>query len=507
MMKHVIISAFALYQLSIGQQIPQVNNPNIPVEPVLPLPTASTVHPESIPFVPVWSTHGPIVPVLPSTTTTIQPIASTASSTTSTAQVTTTSAAPIAPVGFQFGAFDQLCPITPQARCATSTDKMTDGSTGRVSCSEPSSCCMCSAIECGFEGTPCRQLQVGVSAAFGVQDIKISGAEVGAGAVIDCQGVDSCRDTKMNGRNVLEIDCAAPGSCQDAWITVHDPKSNFAIDCSGSSSCAGLKLDIYFTAPTTDCIAKNALMISGIECNGELSCAGMELSIYNSGCDHVVIDNVECVSHNSCNGAVFNLVGDIDIRNCQCGPSCSNARGLDKCYSNLEFVLCPDALSCMGITKTITNPAHDFEMICSNVQSCENSNFVLEIVPTLTNMSPATAWKGFTLSGMNAARGATFTIDNQLSAILEVDTIECRGAQSCAQTTFITGTNVIIEDVICAQGACYGCTIKSNVADPGIPCDARQVISPELVLPVQVLPINPGPIVEPQTPSGPWVPV
>merc|ERR1712130_344001 len=55
--------------------------------------------------------------------------------------------------------------------------------------------------------------------------------------------------------------------------------------------------------------------------------------------------------------------------------------------------------------------------------------------------------------------------------------IECNGERSCVGTTFITGYNVEIGEIVCAKNVCRGCTIKLLASDPsGIPCDSSQVI-------------------------------
>merc|ERR1712129_235195 len=91
---------------------------------------------------------------------------------------------------------------------------------------------------------------------------------------------------------------------------------------------------------------------------------------------------------------------------------------------------------------------------------------------------PIVEFKGFIMSGTDAARDAKIVIDNAQGMdangepiVLNVDFIECAGNTACADTTFVIGANVNIVNVKCAFGACVGCMIKESLADAGMPCD------------------------------------
>ena len=149
----------------------------------------------------------------------------------------------------------------------------------------------------------------------------------------------------------------------------------------GLGACNALKIDITLTS-TAVCdtsVAKEIFNIGGIDCGNDLSCQGLEITVNNAGCDKVEIETVECLHDNACNAANFVFIGDIDIKNCQCGPSCDNATGLSKCFKNLAKLECPDPLSCMGANRMITNPMNGFEFKCGSTQSCQNANFHIEL--------------------------------------------------------------------------------------------------------------------------------
>jgi len=282
---------------------------------------------------------------------------------------------------------------------------------------------------------------------------------------------------------------------------------------------------------------KRVFQMSGIQCNNAEACQGMHLSVTNAGCDKVRIENINCLQSNSCNLAQFALTGDIEIANCQCGPSCNTASGLSKCFQNLDRLLCPDPGSCKGQTKTITNTLNNFKFECGNVASCEDAHFTFEYNQDSSRPRPVELLEAFVFGGEYSARGSTFTFVNEQGVdpffnhdlILTIGRIECGGRGACQSTTFITGPNVEIQEVICATDSCLGCLIKMDAADLGRPCDPRQL--PEVpVNPVPEPPLTPvtqppvvvtnPPVQPPPTPqptdsiyvpipqqNGQWVPV
>ena len=106
---------------------------------------------------------------------------------------------------------------------------------GRMICGAGADRCMCSSIGCGFNGQPCDTMRIGSYGAFGVKDIQVAGNNVWktTGASVDCQGIESCRDTAIYGADIQSITCEGRRSCKDALISVTDPKENFLLDCIG----------------------------------------------------------------------------------------------------------------------------------------------------------------------------------------------------------------------------------------------------------------------------------
>jgi len=124
--------------------------------------------------------------------------------------------------------------------------------------------------------------------------------------------------------------------------------------------------------------------------------------------------------------------------------------------------------------QTILNPMNGFLFECSDAESCAKSDFEI-LIDGSSNHEPVTVFDGFKFGGTNAALSATFTVNNEQSGWITIESIECSGAFSCVDTTFITGTNVIIEDVSCASNACKGCIIKQKFTDLGVPCHSKPI--------------------------------
>jgi hypothetical protein len=395
------------------------------------------------------------------------------------------------PEGYVYGAHHQLCPLlaTQQStKCTSTADIAYNIAADSLFCDQYAECCMCSSIQCGKHGVPCNEISFGEFGAYGVRDIKVSGNPSPAepGATIYCQGVESCRGTQIIADHVSALDCQGDKSCEGATVLITDPKPGFVLNCAGLGACSMLQIVIDFSAPPAGymCRAvdvKDMFAIEGILCSNSAACEGLEITINNEGCDKVLMDTVQCNQYHSCTAAIFNFVGDIDIAFCECGPSCANTQGLDKCFENLEFLSCPDALSCMGVSKTIMNPMDSFELKCGDVKSCADARF--DIVLNAGTAEPVRFIKGLFLSGESSGQGATFTVENKqgfdvntgLAIELEMERIECAGLYSCVDTTFIIGNGVRIGETICAAGACNNCVIKRNIADVGVACNPAEI--------------------------------
>ncbi len=108
-----------------------------------------------------------------------------------------------------------------------------------IRCSMESECCMCNSIQCGVSnGMPCNQfVAVGDYAMYGVKGIHIIGNNGNIystnGVSIDCQGIQSCKDTNIFASGISYIDCDGDNACQMAVMSIVNPKNGFLIECNG----------------------------------------------------------------------------------------------------------------------------------------------------------------------------------------------------------------------------------------------------------------------------------
>jgi len=376
------------------------------------------------------------------------------------------------PAGYEWGAFGQLCLANPGTyKCQTNMDKAVDVG-GKLTCLKPQDCCLCSSIECGLGNIPCNTVEIGNWAAFAVRDVQIYGNEYIAapGTVIECQGIESCRESVITSSNVLAIHCGGGRSCNNAVISVSNPKPNFSLKCSGIEACNGLKIELNLPVNPEGCANSVTLPFSKISCEKSRSCEGLEITINNEGCNKVTIESIDCIEPTSCDQAQFQLIGDIDITQCRVPL---NVGGLSRCFQNMDSFKCSEPEKCMNLNQVITNPANGFVVECSDTRSCQNSNIRIELNQDVAYL------KGFIFSGIQSAENAIFTIDNQQNNALRVESIKCSAYESCVGVTFITGNNVQIDKIECAGNACLGCTVKQTVSDPvGVPCELSNISPP-----------------------------
>lgn len=454
----------------------------------------------------------------------------------------------IPPPGQLFGAFGQLCPApapTAPTKCSQATDKATDAGTGMLLCEAPYDCCLCESIECGTVDVPCQELSIGTAGAFGVKSINVVGTPTNGGAGIECGGADACKHAKMTGSAVSAVDCGSPDSCKDAIITLTDPAPYFALECSAAGSCEGAFVGVNFPAPAagTACPAgkKEVINLGGIQCSTAGSCTDLTFGVANSGCAKVVIDVIECLAPGACTNAVFNFIGDVDVRRCELGTTGqTGVLGLEKCFTtttlapattappltttpplpplppqttaaavpdvpattaapgtgpqsttaapgttnnmvwmvnaNLENLNCQDARSCQGGKATVTDPSNYLVFQCAGIESCEGADLTFSLTPSAA--SPVTNIDGLILRGDRSGKDMTIRIDNQQgtdttgqSIITSLDRILCEGRQSCVNMHFLVGYNVAVGQIVCARGACTGCTVQIDASSPKYPCD------------------------------------
>lgn len=388
---------------------------------------------------------------------------------------------------------------------------VSDRESGRLYCTQyDAECCLCSAVSCGLGmfGTPCTEFMVGNKGVYGVGDIKVAGS-LSDGVMISCFGTESCALTNMMATNVRSIDCKGDRACEGATVKITDPFTEFKLYCSGKSSCNGLSIHIDFTGPPPGYMCapglNEQLQLGQIECLNEASCQNMHFTMDNTGCYQVMLRKLSCVHPTACIQSAFHLIGDIQLQECELGTSGLTATGLEKCYQNLREYQCSKPSACMGMSKTIVNPANGFEFKCGDTSSCEAAHFHFELNAEAQNVNQLS---GFVLGGRHAARGATFTFDNQQREILDIDKIDCSGEGSCSGTRFITGPNVQIGEISCSSNSCVNCLVQFDATDAGIPCDPQQVYNGGGGVWQQQPPWNqaPGPAPAAQQP-GPWIAV
>lgn len=133
--------------------------------------------------------------------------------------------------------------------------------------------------------------------------------------------------------------------------------------------------------------------------------------------------------------------------------------------SNLENLNCQDARSCQGGRATVTNPSNFLVFQCGGEQSCNGADLTISLTPDA--LSPITNIDGIIMRGDGSGKDATITLDNQQgldqfgnAIITSLDRILCEGRRSCVNTKFMVGYNVAVGNIVCARGACRGCTVQ-----------------------------------------------
>ena len=110
----------------------------------------------------------------------------------------------------------------------------------------------------------------------------------------------------------------------------------------------------------------------------------------------------------SCSGADFDLIGDVSLGRCHCGPSCADATGLSACFQNLAKVECNDFQSCLGQVRVVTNPRNDFQMICGNDESYKDAQVRFELNQDADKPRNVERIQGLVFGGKNAGENGVF---------------------------------------------------------------------------------------------------
>lgn len=323
------------------------------------------------------------------------------------------------------------------------------------------------------------------------------------GGAISCDGPEACMNSVMNiAGNIQNIKCGGRRGCKDTKITLTNPMEHFHLTC-GPQGCEGLTLDLIITgtAATTGClgIPPDFIEWKGITCGSNGACVGLTLNVINNGCRPVRIEDFHCMAGQSCTGSNFNFNAGsspypLALQNCHCGLSCNQATGIDLCFNNIHVLECLNAGSC--VDQQLTNIANGFMLLCPNTGSCKDLYLNIAVYGASQNIIQRISL--FDCSGMVACQGLTVDISNmQLSLTgvpieIIIDTVLCTQSGSCQDATFITGTNVRINNFICAlPDSCNNCLIKTDINDIGTPCNPEPV--------VEVIEASPADPVDPAT--------
>lgn len=413
----------------------------------------------------------------------------------------------MAPDGYEFGAFGQLCRRSHAEMLCQST--LTSVFEQQVlKCERDSECCLCQSVTC----TECSSFTVGNAGLFGVQNVNIFGRDV-HGVEIGCKGTESCMFSVISAENVNSLNCMGALACNGAQITITNPTDRFHLKCEGMGSCQGARIELIIPSSGTIGECPSApYLIDDIVCHdqGHEVCKDLEIIIRNNniGCATEIV-KFECLGEGTCDGMQMKLEGDvanIEFAQCYCGESCKAATGLEKCYHNLRELSCPDEKTCRETALTITNPVDGFMLKCGDIGSCQGSTF--DIVLDGTVDAVVSHFDVISCSGAESCKGATFSIDNRQTGLAELhlEKLECGGSAGvggCQDFTLVIGDHVKIGQISCGPGQCDGCLIKKNVLDEGIPCAPVVISAPPLapaapgaavtpVTPVQLQPINPA---------------
>eukprot|EP01084_Bolivina_argentea_P158040 275340_1 len=447
-----------------------------PMTPILTMKpiTPPVIHSNTLPAVP--QATQPTQPTQPTKPAVRSTIATTTTTTTLDPQQQAYTTGP----GQEFGAFGQLCAAAgPYTVCQSASAVAEQLTGGFMKCERDYDCCLCAAVQCGAttEGDGCRRFSAGAAGVFSVKAIDIIGVETGA--TIDCFGIESCALSEIHSVNVGTIRAANDYALKNAKVIVTDPVDGFGLDCIGTGSCEGLELLIEVSGPPVgyECNPKNLPELiewEQIRCGGVDSCKNMKVTINNLGCHTVDVGTLECIQESSCVGASFALNGDTHFSNCLLKGTAHEVNGVERCFENLENLVCPDASSCSNAVRTLMNPMNGFILNCANVGSCAGAQLTINV--NTDAPEPVQAFDGLKFSGRESGKGATIVINNwQPGVFLEVELVECTAADSCVDTTFVISEDVQISEITCNPGTCEGCIVTRNVNSPGIPCDAADI--------------------------------
>ena len=171
----------------------------------------------------------------------------------------------------------------------------------------------------------------------------------------------------------------------------------------------------------------------------------------------LVIEKLECNALDSCDNAVFVLMNAI-FSQCICSPTaCDNVIGIESCFAGLEKIECTASSSCQNQIQTISNPANNFELICSATSSCQDFTLNINV-----DRPEITFFKGFICGAPNACNGLIVNVVNTNGNIIQIDKVECGDINSCLNAQFNNMGAIILQSICGQPTSCTGCQIDED---------------------------------------------
>jgi len=355
---------------------------------------------------------------------------------------------------------------------------------------------------------------------------KMTGSAVSA---VDCGSPDSCKDSIISLTDpapYFALECSASGSCEGAFVGLNYPAPAVGVSCPAGKkevihmggiqcSTAGSCTDLTFGVANSGC---SKIVIDIIECLAPGACTGatfnfigdidvLRCELGTTGQTGVTglekcfttttlapattappATTVPATPQTTTPPVVGTLVpggnpsattaapGSVSPQTTAAASPGTTSNMVWMVNSNLGALNCQDAYQCAGGVATVTNPSNFLVFQCSGRDSCNNADLTISL--TTDAISPITNIDSIILRGDGSGAGMTINIDNQQGLdqygnpiITSLDRILCEGRRSCVDTTFMVGYNTAVGSIVCARGACRGCTVQIDASSQAFPCD------------------------------------
>eukprot|EP00485_Elphidium_margaritaceum_P000213 CAMPEP_0202696080 /NCGR_PEP_ID=MMETSP1385-20130828/9446_1 /ASSEMBLY_ACC=CAM_ASM_000861 /TAXON_ID=933848 /ORGANISM="Elphidium margaritaceum" /LENGTH=505 /DNA_ID=CAMNT_0049352185 /DNA_START=28 /DNA_END=1545 /DNA_ORIENTATION=+ len=303
------------------------------------------------------------------------------------------------------GSWNHVCALgvdDPMPTVCSSAGMTKTDSGGKIECGGNFDCCLCQSMICGSSdgSKTCDELNCnGDSGCFGVRDIQIYGSR-SDGAVISCNGDESCNSTKIIGSNIKEVICSGDGACARSTFMFNCMTSEpCTLSCGGEESCAGqpdferaLFDDTYLS---TQMVIENT---AGLECGDQACKYGKFVFLNNVGGGSIF-----CDGYNACIEAQITI-------------------------NNIESIHCSSADACKDANILVVDPQRGFYVECAAAGAC--TGLRLQIIVN----NDVDLFQGI-MCGDAACLGATISVTNNGAQFLWIESFECESPESCKQTT------------------------------------------------------------------------